>query len=101
MCGQFTGFDNYYRLLVQNSVRKAEISRVIVSKGFRKKGLGEVLVDKATSVARERGIDRLFLACKEEHQSFYEQCGFTRIPDLVCEKFDQYGVKAIAMDRPV
>ena len=93
-------FAKYYRVLVQGNVSKAEISRVIVLPEHRGQGLGEVLVDTMISRVREqRNTDLLFLACKEVHRSLYERSGFRRIPDLVCEHFGQYGVRAIAMER--
>lgn len=103
LCKYFADFGDYYSKKVRDKVvlRKAEISRVIVLKKYRRHGIGEVLVDTMISIAQKRGVDLLFLACKERHSEFYKNCGFVEIPGLVCENFGQYGVRAIAMDRRI
>lgn len=94
----FVQFREYYRALVKNNRRKAEASRVIVQPEFRCRGLGEVLVDSLISLAVKKQIDVLFLACRKEHQRFYERCGFRVIKEMECESFVNVNVPSIAMD---
>lgn len=95
----FPGFRDYYRSLVRSRTPTAEVSRVIVQDEYRKHGLGEVLVDSIASLARQKGIQILFLACRKEHQSFYERSGFRKIEDMSCDQFVNVNVPAIAMER--
>jgi GNAT superfamily N-acetyltransferase len=101
LCQHFRSqqFGEYYRELVLRRVSKAEIGRVIVLPEHQRQGLGEVLVDTMISRARNRDIQLLLLACKEVHRALYERSGFRQIPNLVCDLFGQYRVKAIAMER--
>jgi predicted GNAT family N-acyltransferase len=95
----FSGFGRYYRECVRHNIDKAEVSRVIVKPGFRRKFYGEVIVDSLVTLARKRNIAALFLACVERHEHIYRRCGFRKIPGLNCESFPGVGVKAIAMER--
>jgi ribosomal protein S18 acetylase RimI-like enzyme len=97
--GAFQGFPKYYRRLVTDRVAKAEVSRVIVAPEYRKRGLGEVVVDSVTALANLRQLDLLFLACRQSHQSFYERCGFSAIPNMVCDRFINHDEPSIAMER--
>jgi predicted GNAT family N-acyltransferase len=101
MCLYFRNFETYYRRLVQDRISKAEISRVIVRSDHRGQGLAEVLVDTTVSRARERKTELLFLACKKLHVRLYEKSGFRLLPELQCERFDQYRVEAVAMERRI
>jgi len=94
----FVKFRDYYRALVKNNRRKAEVSRVIVQPEFRTRGLGEVLVDSLISLAAIKQIEVLFLACRKEHQRFYQRCGFRVIEGMECESFVNVNVPSIAMD---
>ncbi len=93
----FREFNAYYQRLVKNNVPKAEISRVIVLPEWRRKFVGEMLVDTLVAKARMMGIRVLFLACLERHAPFYERCGFDVIQGLSCESFAGVNVPAVAM----
>jgi GNAT superfamily N-acetyltransferase len=95
----FEKFANYYRVLVQNHVPKAEVSRVLILPQWRNRRFGEVLVDSLASEAAQRRFHLLFLACREEHGRFYRRSGFELVPGLKCDRFGNYPVAAIAMWR--
>lgn len=97
----FPGFRGYYRDLTKRRVKSAEISRIIVDDKFRNRGLGEVVVDSLIDLARDKKFRVLFMACIERHKTFYERCGFAVVPDLVCDRFVNVNVPAIAMHREV
>ena len=88
----FEDFHEFYRPIARNEVKTAEVSRVIVNPDYRKQGLGEGIVDSAVALARSRSFEILFLACHEKHESFYERCGFRRIPGISAPEFSA-GVK--------
>jgi GNAT superfamily N-acetyltransferase len=95
----FPKFQDYYHDLVVQRISKAEVSRVIVDSPYQRNGLGEAIVDSAVSIAQRHGIRRLFLACRDNHQHFYERCGFRVLPGMSCEHFVNVRVPAIAMER--
>lgn len=93
----FCGFNEYFARLVRKSIRNAEVSRVIVAPEYRCSGLGEVLVDSLISMALHEQLQLLFLACKKEHQSFYEQCGFKTVEGIASDRFADIDQHSIAM----
>ena len=95
----FPGFREYYANLVQQRIKRAETSRIIVEKDHRRQGIGEVIVDSLIDLARGKSIRMLFLACVARHRNFYERCGFSVVPHLACDKFVNVNVPAIAMHR--
>lgn len=95
----FPGFREYYANLVQQRIKRAETSRIIVEKDHRRQGIGEVIVDSLIDLARGKSIRMLFLACVARHCNFYERCGFSVVPHLACDKFVNVNVPAIAMHR--
>lgn len=94
-----SGFMDYYADLMQQHIENAEVSRVLVAPEWRDGGLGEVLMDHLAEFARERAVQRLFLACQEIHERFYRRCGFQRISGLESDTFGNMEVRAIAMHR--
>lgn len=98
----FPDFGDYYARQTKNKrTPAAEVSRVIVVPEWRQRGLGEVLVDSAISLARRQGIKLLLLACQPKHAIFYRRCGFRIIRGMRCDSFMRVNVPAIAMDRPL
>jgi GNAT superfamily N-acetyltransferase len=103
----FPDFPAYYRRFICEGIPHAEVSRVIVEETFRKKGIGEALVDSAISLARRQGVEVMFLACLSKHESFYNRCGFKTIEvkaangtdkQMKCSCFVNVEVPAIAME---
>ena len=43
---------------------------------FQRRGIGRRLVEEATAVARERGLEWLHVDFEPHLQTFYDQCGF-------------------------
>jgi len=95
----FQGFRAYFMRLVRRKIRHAEVSRVIVAPEHREQGLGEVLVDSLLSLASQRQLQVLFLACHKQLKGFYESSGFYVLPGLECERFAGVNAPAIAMAR--
>jgi len=100
----FPKFEDYYQKLVSRHIRKAEVSRIIVRPihegvELRRHGLGEVIVDSLCTTAESKNVQMLFLACQRKHASFYSRCGFSPITGMECEKFGDFPVPAIAMER--
>jgi N-acetylglutamate synthase-like GNAT family acetyltransferase len=85
----FTEFRRFYKPMARDQVKSAEVSRVIVDPDNeqRGRGLGEVLVDSAVSLARMKHFQVLFLACRDSHESFYHRSGFRRIPGVSADEF--------------
>lgn len=96
---EFRGFRVYFRSFVRNRVSVAEVSRVIVAPEMRGLGLAEVLIDSLVSLANQKGINVLMLACRESLGRLYERSGFTPVPDLVSDKFLAIPEKSIVMER--
>ncbi|WP_394178367.1 GNAT family N-acetyltransferase [Marinomonas posidonica] len=55
---------------------KGQIGRLAVLPAYRHQGYGERLLRKAVQVAREMGIQTVFLNAQVEVQSFYEKQSF-------------------------
>ncbi|RBO83370.1 GNAT family N-acetyltransferase [Marinomonas aquiplantarum] len=55
---------------------KGQIGRLAVLPAYRHQGYGERLLRKAVQVAREMGIQTVFLNAQVEVQSFYEKQNF-------------------------
>lgn len=65
------------------SDKEALIKRFYIAKGFRRKGLGSLMIEKIKGFAKKQGYKVIFLDVhhkNERGQKFYEQHGF-----LVCE----------------
>lgn len=95
----FEGFGAYFSRLIRRMIRHGEVSRVIVAPEHREEGLGEVLVDSLLSLARQRQLQVLFLACHMRLKGFYERCGFQMLPGFECERFAGVNAPAIGMVR--
>ena len=94
----FDGFNEYYAQLVRNQLEVAEVSRVIVAAEYRSSGLGEVIVDSLVTMAQEREqLDLIFLACKKDHERFYQRCGFEALKGIESDHFVNQTTQSIAM----
>ena len=96
---EFEGFRAHYREFLLQGMSIAEVSRVIVDEGHRGRGLAELMVEELVGIARERGIGRLVLACREEIATLYEKCGFAPVEGLRSDKFIDIPVPSIVMER--
>lgn len=95
----FPGFRAYFRDLVVSRQSYAEVSRIIVRPHYRRRGLGETLVDSLVSVARAESVNVLFLGCLAKHRQFYQRSGFAELEGMRCDRFVNVRVPAIAMVR--
>ncbi len=96
---EFPGFRAHYHELVRRGYRSAEVGRVVVAPEHRGQFLSEVLVDTAASCAEMKGIDCLFLACRDELETLYGRCGFQLVPGLRADKFFNIAVPSIVMQK--
>lgn len=95
----FPAFRQHYAEWQRRGVSRAEVSRVIVHSGHRRRGLAEALVDAALGAAQREGVEIAFLACVAAHEPLYRSCGFEPIPDMTCASFVEVRVPAIGMWR--
>ena len=96
---QFPGFGKEFKDLIKRHVKMAEIGRVVVHPEHRGHCLSEVLVDTAVSLATQRGVALLFLACHDELGALYAKCGFAPVEGLQSKNFFNIQVPSIVMER--
>lgn len=58
--------------------RRGYIQKVVVDREYRKKGLGQQLVQKVIEKLRLLGATYIPISVEEENVHFYEKCGFKR-----------------------
>lgn len=58
-------------------LQDGHIGRLAVLPAYRLRGYGDMLLQKAVQVAREMGIQKVFLDAQVEAQAFYEKHNFT------------------------
>ncbi len=64
------------------AIDSADILTIAVSEEYRRSGIGRLLLDRALSTARERGVSSILLEVRASNASaiaFYENHGFERI----------------------
>jgi predicted GNAT family N-acyltransferase len=98
---QFPGFGKEFKELIKRNVKMAEVGRVVVHPDSRGHYLSEVLVDSAVSLAKQRGMALLFLACHDELGVLYSKCGFAAIAGLQSKNFFNIQVPSIVMERRI
>lgn len=64
--------------IIHNAGRVAHIEDVVISKEYRKCGLGNFMVRQAIQEAEELGCYKVILDCDDRLISFYEKCGLKR-----------------------
>ena len=96
---QFPGFGREFKDLMMRNVRMAEIGRVVVHPDWRGHCVSEVLVDTAVSLARQRNVSLLFLACHQELGPMYARCGFSPIEGLHSANFFNIQAPSIVMEN--
>lgn len=73
VCGIWTGTKLY-------SGKYLELDNVVVDKGFRNRGAGNLICREVIRIAQEEGIEMLMLDAYRENEAahrFYERMGFT------------------------
>ena len=78
----------------------AEILLVAVSKEFRKRGFGELLVRTDLDHLKEKGVEKVFLEVRKSNIpafSCYQKCGF--VPIGIRKGYYGNGEDAIVMER--
>ena len=71
----------------------AKFERIAVLQKFRKTGLADVIVDKAINLCAQKGINNIYLLCKEELYSHWQQRGYEKIENA--ETVNQSGLTLI------
>lgn len=52
------------------------IEDIIVDKNYRGYGLGKIIINHLTNMAKEKNCYKVILDCTEDNISFYQKCGF-------------------------
>jgi predicted GNAT family N-acyltransferase len=76
----------------------AKIGRMAVLKGYRRKGIGTILLKRAVRMARQAGARKIYLHAQVPVIRFYEQLGFRCVGPV----FEEAGIphrKMILQDR--
>ena len=73
------------------------IGRMAVAADYRGRGLGRQILDKLVSLAREAGMDAVYLHAQAQAAEFYRKAGFQ--PEG--EPFDEAGIPHLAMQLPL
>jgi predicted GNAT family N-acyltransferase len=71
------------------------IGRIAVLKPWRGRGIGSALVQFFMDMAKQKGLDRVYLNAQLPAVSFYESLGFCKIGEV----FMDAGIKHIRMER--
>ena len=82
----------YGRLLPEG-----RIGRMAVAAEYRGRGLGRQVLDKLVALARDAGMDAVFLHAQARAAGFYHKAGF----QAEGEPFDEAGIPHIAMQLPL
>ncbi|GAB2968767.1 ribosomal protein S18-alanine N-acetyltransferase [Nocardioides montaniterrae] len=80
----------------------AELQRIAIAAGERRRGLGRRLLDGCVTEARERGAERMTLEVREDNvaaQALYLEAGFTEIARR--PRYYRDGSTAVVMQRSV
>ena len=64
------------------------IGRVCVLDGFRRKGLGLLVMKALIQEAKDKGFEELILSSQVQAIKFYEKCGF----EIVSDEFIEAGI---------
>ena len=59
-----------------NSSKEAQIRYMAVDEGYRKQGLGSMMLKRLEEIAREKGASYIILNARENAVSFYEKNGY-------------------------
>ena len=62
--------------------RRGYIQKLVVEKNYRKKGIGELLINKIIEKLRKVGVLYIPISVEEERISFYEKCGFKKTKQI-------------------
>lgn len=80
VCERASGRLVAFARVLTDGVFKAFVFDVIVSAGYRGRGLGSRLVRRIVEHRDLRDVKHIELACRPEREAFYERLGFT--PDV-------------------
>ena len=79
----------YGSVVIETKIRGGKMGHVedIVSHAdYRKRGIGEAVVDSLFNIARVEGCYKVALQCKERNVAFYEGCGY-EISGVAMQRF--------------
>jgi glucosamine-phosphate N-acetyltransferase len=66
------------RKLIRNCGTCGHVEDVVVDASARGRGVGRLLLDALTGLARHHGCYKVILDCSEDNTAFYQKCGFRR-----------------------
>jgi GNAT superfamily N-acetyltransferase len=64
-------------LLTQLDKNTIKLRQMAVQKNLQGKGVGELILNFAENIARDRGYKILMMHARDAAQGFYEKCGYT------------------------
>ena len=73
------------------------IGRVAVRAPFRNRGIGTKLIQQLIEVAREEGLDRVFLGSQVRATAFYERLGFQQCGS----RYVEAGIEHTTMEKSI
>ena len=74
--------------IIHNLGKVAHIEDVVISDECRGEGLGKILINHLTNIAKDINCYKITLYCHEENIQFYRKCGFTIIGSQMSLYFD-------------
>jgi glucosamine-phosphate N-acetyltransferase len=63
---------------IHDCAKYGHIEDVIVSKNFRKNGIGKILIETIIAIAKDKGCYKITLCCSDDNYTFYSKCGFEK-----------------------
>jgi len=96
----FVVYDSSLRPLGAGRLRQignqqAKVERICIAKEFRGQGLGDQMMKKIEEVAKEKGINTLYLHAQDHAEGFYQRLGY----QTISEPFDEAGIIHIKMKK--
>lgn len=81
LCEEDTGRLAAFARVLHDGARKAFLLDVIVAPAWRRRGIGQQLVDAVAARPELAGVAHIDLHCRPELVPFYERFGFTAFPE--------------------
>ena len=63
---------------IRNLSSVAHIEDIVVDKEYRGYGLGKLIINYLTNIAKDKKCYKVILDCSDDNIGFYENCGFTK-----------------------
>lgn len=76
-----------------------EVDAVFVDPAMHGRGIGQALLEALEAMAREQGLDRLFLSASLNAVPFYERAGFTALRERMVAHRSGIAIRAVLMQK--